>query len=1617
MAIRHRQEKEAHGFNWVFLAITGSLFLAIVIATYFIHRAQLQGVTDAMRDRAKAFAEEENYRKAADYTRRYLTLEPSDLVARIELAEYYDKIPVERRDPGRAIEYYFQALGPYIEEDKETAEASDEPGDDDNASEPEERVAKFVLKQDEESLKRGAPLAERLCELLFESRRYKELLEYCSATADEKTRERFRVMARLGSVELMTEAEVGVEPDMSGIEGDIRHALYLNPGDISLTVSLAHIIRSRPELRDDPDDADASDSENAEEAHDLLVDMIANAREGEEKAEAALAAVRFYVQYDEIDTAEQFVADALEWGGDRAAVAIAIGGFRMQQAGATSGPDKQFRLDQALEQFERAKELDDQSSSAYQGLADVAAEQGDFTTAVEQIELGSRLLERPNPFILARHAELLLKKADSESGSRDDELERVEQLLAQAEKAVSRLDAGSYWQNRQIIDFGATVLFLQGLLDLERGDPALAVSRLSTIRGDESISDETRIRVLTLLGYAYNVLKQSDLAASCLEEAAAIDKSNLALQTNAARASLKSGDPEFAVTTLREVAEESDTALDYYEYAVALFALQQSKSPTDRDIRSVTELLDEIETRIGDGSLLELWRPQLLRIDSIFASEVQRRLVESGMAANSRGSVQDLGDGVDSNLVSPEADEKIREILSAIVENYSLDTAALAGVARAYVKLGDSEGIESTLAKIRSIEGIDPGGVALFESDILMQQGKLDEARSVIRSALDKPEGSPLVTFELKSRLANLLISELPANELFDMIADLADEYPDKRPAIATSAFAIAYTIDRAITHERVLALIREVEQVGFRPMSTYNDGRALIDEMVKAKADGASQVRQANLEAEVNARQLDLQKHRPNWPPTSYLAGLIFDFNEDFDQAARNYEAAIDQGDRRTHVVLKAIRVLEQSGRMAQADRYVWMFADQLAVSEELSTLAVGLATRQNQLDRAERIAKQAIAARDADMSSLIDFGRVLFAKGDFDRAEEQFLQAKENDPKELLGWRWLFNFYSVTEDLKKAEEVLVEFESFFEQEQSAFDPFNASFFLARGYANLNNRPQATKYFDAAYAVHPRSPELLASMAVYFSTFDLELGEKYCRERMSLNSEDDSIPRLLAGILSNKRDESSWNEAIGILDRSGNEGLRNSVDQRLQSLLLLKRALVDVENEDKFLDRAEALVDERLSESVIKEPADLTLKATIALKRSESTRDINRRIELVDEAILFLDQVASRPEFNNETIQLLVRSLLTRHELALAMGDVERLPTGGTEGSIWLDDAADRIELLEIASDHSPLALRLRAEYLELAEGREAAIGHLVNITEAKIAELPEEDSLNQQLFIRLVSSRILRQFNAREEALRFAKEAYEIDAKYYDDFATSLAEVDRTEEAIDICLKHQGEDRFDRIKAIVTLCNVLSVSRQLDEVSERVGPVLEKALEEFPDEAILLSSVGSVYVTQGRTAEALKIYETAFEIAPSDLIVLNNRATLLSEDIESIPEALDLIDEAISRYGDLSALLDTKGMILRKMGSMTLAEKALLQATRKAEADARAYFHLAVVLREIAAQSQSSRTYRVRAVNALKRSMEKRLLDTVLTDEDKAILKDMQTDSEFADVFETQLQSTSLR
>ncbi|MHC5544354.1 hypothetical protein ACYOEI_39500, partial [Singulisphaera rosea] len=144
----------------------------------------------------------------------------------------------------------------------------------------------------------------------------------------------------------------------------------------------------------------------------------------------------------------------------------------------------------------------------------------------------------------------------------------------------------------------------------------------------------------------------------------------------------------------------------------------------------------------------------------------------------------------------------------------------------------------------------------------------------------------------------------------------------------------------------------------------------------------------------------------------------------------------------------------------------------------------------------------------------------------------------------------------------------------------------------------------------------------------------------------------------------------------------------------------------------------------------------------------------------------------------------------------------------------------------------------------------------------------------------------------------------------------------------------------------------------------------LLARAAKSMPESSDVLQQQARVRYLQGRYDDQISIYHAIIDQKPADVTFLNEMAWTLSENLDRPKEGLERADEMVGKVGRQPNLLDTRGVILIRLGKLDEAI-ADLEIAAKAIPTGPYLYHLARAYR-LKGREDDFRKVRARAKDA---------------------------------------------
>ncbi len=838
--------------------------------------------------------------------------------------------------------------------------------------------------------------------------------------------------------------------------------------------------------------------------------------------------------------------------------------------------------------------------------------------------------------------------------------------------------------------------------------------------------------------------------------------------------------------------------------------------------------------------------------------------------------------------------------------------------------------------------------------DVLAAQDRLDEARSLLSSALAKDPGN------LRYRLATARLAQrqgqgAAALQIIDRAEKDLGPSPDirlarldywgleggdeARAAVAELAATGARIpaadrpefLDRlslvetrlgerelARQHGRELAALRP-EEIDIR-LRLFNlalaagdpaDAVDLVAQIRKSEGEeGTSwrfasaallldKVRRGDPEPLGEARRLaaEIARRRPEWAGTFALEGDIAELTGLPDRTIECYLKAIERGNVRPVIVRRLAGLLAERNRFDEVERVAEIVRDQGPAVDEITLVKALDAIRKQDFDRGIALALRVFREGSKSYADHLNLGRIYLAAGRGDSAARSFHRAVELGPGVPEAWLAYVQYLARLRRLDEARAVVA-------SARKALPAGRATSILARCALAVGDAAQAEELVARAINDEGRSEDL------------------------------ETLRLAVAAALGRNRAD-KVEEYLNRLDRAPGA----SADDRAWSNRTRVAMLLST-NRPADRDRALALIDQNLA-NVPESAEDQALKATILSLRPDRQGD----------AIEILESLAGRDRLRDDTRFLLAKLYLGRGdepkyqaEMTKLLGLKARDPRhlahfiGHAIECNELDQADRWLAELKKDDPRGRPALELEARLLDVRKSRR----ELLSLLDAHGRQVPDD--------ICVVADLLNRYGFAREAEDAYKAFAARVPGQPERSLALGrfLARQDRVSEALTIFKRAWSTCRPEEVAAAALL---IYGAPSADESQRRqVEAWMAEAVRRQPDSTRLATGLGDICLREGRYDEAEVLYRRVLSKDPDHVEAISNLAWVLAlRGTGNGDESLELIDHAIALRGEPASLAGARSLVLIGSGRSDQAEGVLRDALERSPSNPSLAFHLA--------------------------------------------------------------------
>jgi tetratricopeptide (TPR) repeat protein len=673
---------------------------------------------------------------------------------------------------------------------------------------------------------------------------------------------------------------------------------------------------------------------------------------------------------------------------------------------------------------------------------------------------------------------------------------------------------------------------------------------------------------------------------------------------------------------------------------------------------------------------------------------------------------------------------------------------------------------------------------------------------------------------------------------------------------------------------------------------------RVLLDELVSQRADSSF--------IPMALAQLEQQELRQGSLPDHEIQAKE-------ENIIRLYRRAIDLGERSPAIMRETVKLLFKNKRGSEAIDILHSIPVESQLAGDLERQAVALAVETRDFQRAEEIARKAVAAKPADFQERLLLVRILLAgehPTDAETVIREAIALSKNDPDR---WITLVKVLVLNKHLTEAAKAIKDAEANLPRPQAPLALGQCCELVGRACEGIDEDKkkqwyaQAKGWYEKAQAAQPDDLSIARRLTDFFlqtkqiAEVETQLDAILKRDARPQNAATVAwARRTLALTFAKSTDVQKVHKALSLLEPGGQApggGGANALEdpEDLRVLAWVLDAQGTIQHRKRAIQVLESLVARSLANA-----EDRFLIARLYEtngdwpKAREGYRDLLLRIKNVKDLEtlirrpLYLAHFASAMLRNHKTgddqdlteAQLLVDEL---KQLQPEQLNTLKLQVGVYKARNQLDKAADLIQTAAKRSDLAPVA-----------------IGTL-----ADLAEKLDRFDIAEPLYRRYTAL-----LKPRDGAIVLA---------------LFLGRNGHVKDALNLCEPlWTNPETVERVaKACVEV--VISSNGPPDQAQvDRVAGWLEQAIKQKRDSTLLLAALGNCRERQTRYEDAKTLYESVIKQSPRNAVAnkmiadsYNNLAWLLALTGAQGKDALVDIDQAINLEGRVPEYLDTRGII----------------------------------------------------------------------------------------------------
>ncbi len=1570
--MKQNDQPQKYTVNVTLLVVTAMILIISVPAIYFWHARSVSKLSESFLTQAQALVEQADQQqrakqldeaaaslhRAVEHLWQYRRVKPDDGSAAVLLARTYERSPQGIGNSRRAAELYADAIvlasGP-------------------ERNELRMRFAEILLQLDNYAEAEAA-----IREIMADTH-----VDDADSSSIEKGTSRLLALAMFGQVESgsWTSERQGDE-----IGSALVKAIQLNPADTRLPTILGSIYRESDlhqyldeSQRQELVERDISHAQKADEILDSMVDR------NRELAQAYVARHRYRQQYG-IDGAGEDIQRAVEWAPEDPEINFLQGEYRLgifqtqprpadESAEALSDQQREL-LVQTEANFQTCVQQDSNlnplvylDACRYLGTVQRLLGNGDDAIATWQQAL-TGFLPSVGDVNLDEYAPILAELYQS-LVSQLVARERLDEATRQLSAMGEFIDSYSIRSNdpQALFELVQTKQYLSGVLSFQQGAYGTAIDVLEqTLTDQRQRSSRRTFDVIRTLGQIYLQLEQPSRAANIYQNAVRIDRTNREFRLLLSQARMDAGQYEMAAQALEPLARSTDSAPRWLDLADMYYRLESSRPRSMQNWNAFQSALQRARELNAEQPIEEPWRLETLDLNAQLAQAASSPVgIASGDSSRFESVLSDLANQASDNP------QLIRQLVTL------------------HYRIGQIDEAMRLLDRYESLAG-DVAERYLFRADLLASQKEYAAAAETLANGLSRVAPDERLPIQLAQ--VALKLNQADFTAAISQLEKLATK-PSVTPALILQLAELSIQLPDQISSQPSSweSELSRIEGPNGPYANYFAAQRAILDFEATQDHDERERALQ-------RAEMLCQEALRvwPDWPAPNSLNGQIFELRslwtsqqaraqgisqrdllaELRDKAIRAYRRAFELGERRRRILyrLSALEI----GASATPELLAQLDRQTVAGDPTLSSMQLAVDIANNDLDNARQLAQQATELRPVDPTAWISRARVELRLGDIDNFEKSLAKSRDlagpspNPQRNLLGIFTLYvtaNQYSPDADAvqrwQQAARHLVP------EILQLSDDQDKSLLHAEMLDALGDNGAARLFLEAEQD-RSENTQVLERSLRYFRTHDLPtincLDEaiRIATKLVSLQPTHGPYRQQLADLLRRRGGIGDWQQ---IEDLLANEELKQTSedDQRFLAIMLLMKR--DVSNSERLENLQQAL-------SMVKDGNSTLDQILIGQlhhawsKLLTGEDEIQQRESVLEQAKEHFVRAAELPGATAQHLFAVADFFIQLQDWQAAEKYIRQL----------------RSILGESVLRRAPVVgLTARVMKQSGSADSEAVIEFVENFgRQIDVASQSLPKNTRARVFQEIAN--ILESVDARPQAVVWREKAVNQDPRNRLRLGFTLASNGMLDQSLEQFI--QGYQETNLPIYVYAITDLLMRPDCKPRHFQTADKIFDTAIQTNPNDVKLLVGIGNVrFAGENRIDDAIDMYERALKIDPFNLQLLNNLATMYAEIPGRLPEALQLIDRAIDKYGTRPHLVDTKAVILMLQGELTQAESMLSDIVNQ-YADSRFWWHLAEVNWRLYEKTQNDAVLR-RAHSAFDQSIKLGLEQQVLTPGEK--------------------------